>query len=521
MIEALFHIQTKEGTKVPFKLNGDQRRYDLMRTRKDLIPKARQRGFSSLGIAYQCVDCLGKEGTRAVLISHEAKATQRLLDKARYYFQYMNGPAPELGRHSRNEFFFPGMESTFYIGTAGAKAFGRGDTITHLHISEYAWWESDALKQVAGLFQAVPKSGTIRIESTGNGRTNDFYYMIENAEELGYKICFAPWWDNDEYQIDPVRGWAPEGYEHYFQDMQSKHNLTEAQLYWYWIKLLEFRMDLRYMQQEYPSELLEAFQATGGSVYPDVSRTKSEYWKTRYDNHDCLKAPLRIEYLEGHPRNRRTYVVGADASGGTGNDETAVQVFCLETLEQILEFGNKNIDPVMLAHLLIHYGNKYNEAFLVVEGNMHGIATHSLLIKHYNRQRIYKRILPTRSGKVKYGFNTTENTKQELVGSTKECMEHGIAIYGRKTIKQMSKFEEDPLTGRMGAPEDGLVIALGLACTGILKYRRYAYTILEDPRMEEAVNWEKTRWLPTFGEMYETITKRNKRTSMFGRQLRT
>lgn len=474
VIEAMFFIQSKTGERVPFILNEDQRLYDQRRTNKDIIPKARQRGISSLGIAYQVVDCLGREGTRAVLISHEARATQRLLDRAAYYIRNLRGCSAELGRHSRNEFYFPKTESTLYIGTAGARAFGRGDTITHLHISEYAWWESDALKQVAGLFQAVPLNGTIRIESTGNGRNNDFYYIVENASQLGYTVHFIPWWNNEEYRLPPpADGWTPEGYENYFQDLKTRYNLDEEQLYWYWIKLLEFRTDLRYLQQEYPSCLEECFQSTGGAVFVDLSVTKSTYWSKREERIEGVRAPVLTYYHTEHPKKGYTYVVGADPSGGTGNDEAAIQVLCLNTLEQVLETGSNLIDPVVFGHHLAALSRRYNEAWLVCESNNHGIATLSVLKKEYPTHRLYKRNLPTKTGTVKYGFPTTKETKQELIGAIKQLLELGLTLYGERTLKEMLRFEEDPETGELSAPEDGLVIALGLAAIGYFKYLRF------------------------------------------------
>jgi hypothetical protein len=136
VIETLFKVQNKQGSLVDFALNPSQFAYDEVRTSHDLIPKARQKGFSTFRVAVQLAKCLGIEGTRAVLISHEAQATQRLLDKAQLMLKHIKGPPPILGRNSRNELYFPKTESTYYIGTAGARAFGRGDTITDLHISE-------------------------------------------------------------------------------------------------------------------------------------------------------------------------------------------------------------------------------------------------------------------------------------------------------------------------------------------------------------------------------------------------
>jgi hypothetical protein len=56
---------------------------------------------------------------------------------------------------SKREFTFPKTNSMFYIGTAGARKFGRGDTITDLHCSEYAFWENP-VDLFSGLTDAVP-----------------------------------------------------------------------------------------------------------------------------------------------------------------------------------------------------------------------------------------------------------------------------------------------------------------------------------------------------------------------------
>jgi hypothetical protein len=508
-VETLFHIPNKQGVKVPFRLKAGQEAYDAVRTARDLIPKARQEGFSSFGIALQSVDCLGKEGTRSVLVSHEAESTTRLLDKARFYFQHMDGPKPVLGRKSRNEFYFPKTESSYYIGTAGARAFGRGDTITHLHLSEYAWWETDGLKHVAGLFQAVPLTGTIRIESTGNGRTNDFYYMVKNADKLGYKVFFWPWWRSEEYRLEPKHNWQPEGVEHEFQDIQSKYNLREDQMYFYWVKYCEFRQDLRMLKQEYPSSLEECFQATGGAVFDDeISLGRSSMWTWG------IKHAKRCTFMQDHPQKGKTYIIGSDPSGGTGNDDAACHIFCLDTLEQVLEFHNNTTDPVDLGHFLVELGKEYNEAFIVPEANNHGIATCSILKKFYPHGKIYKRKIP-KSGPPLFGFQTTEQTKQALVGAIRECLDLGIELYGRDTKQEMETFEE--VEGKLGGPSDNLVIALGLCCIGIQKWYRWAID-LEPKYPKPKPDLNQNYMYYTFEEVTESLEKR-KEIPLFGRQL--
>ena len=81
-----------------------------------------------------------------------------MLGKVHYMLDNIKGPAPTTKLANRNELSFPKTNSYFYIGTAGARKFGRGDTITHLHCSEIAFWQ-DPKSLVSGLYQAVPRTG--------------------------------------------------------------------------------------------------------------------------------------------------------------------------------------------------------------------------------------------------------------------------------------------------------------------------------------------------------------------------
>lgn len=465
VIEALFNIQDKEGLTVPFRLNPSQATYDTVRTNHDLIPKARQKGFSTYRVAIQLAECLGIPGTRAVLISHEAGATQRLLDRAQFMLKHIKGPQPVLGRNSRNELYFPKNESTYYIGTAGARSFGRGDTITSLHISEYAWWEGEAKRHVAGLMQAVPASGRVCIESTGNGQGNDFYYMCQHSKELGYNVFFRSWWEDDEYKLTAPSEWQATRHEEFFEKLRDRApQLTEDQLYWYYNKLLEFRGDTRLLQQEYPTVVQECFQATGHSVYTTVPWEENRsYEMTYYENY-------RINFLQGHPIPGYTYVLGADPSGGTLNDDAAIEVICLETLEEVCSFALNSIDPVAFAYLVVKLGRRFNEAYLIVEANNHGAAVIPILRKEYSINKIYRRQMTiSKTGRIPYGFINNETSKKEASGCLLECIELGLKIYDEKTKIELESIQEAD-NGNLGAKEDNRWMALCFACIGIKKY---------------------------------------------------
>lgn len=152
-IEDEFLIRAKEeqenqmGYIVPFKLNKVQRKYyDLLMQgysnnldgAREIILKARQQGFSSFILALFTVDFITKPNSRSVCISYRSSETKRLFKRVRFYIEsfcdknkfkikdYLSVDTKEELENATNG-------ASFYIGTAGAKVGGRGDTISNLH----------------------------------------------------------------------------------------------------------------------------------------------------------------------------------------------------------------------------------------------------------------------------------------------------------------------------------------------------------------------------------------------------
>lgn len=504
-IQSLFHIQNKDGLKVPFILNDAQLLLDRMdnptgRVRL-IIAKARQKGFSRGLLAKFAIRCLGREGTRAVVISHESDATKRLLGSASYYFKHMNSSRPTFGFNSTKEMSFPLRDSTYYIGTAGSRAFGRGDTITDLHCSEYAYW-ADAAQLSTGLFQAVPYNGRIYIESTGNGRTNDFYRTWKSAERMGFTRLFYPWFFDMEYSL-PVQSWKPDTTQHqgYLLEIQGRHKLTDQQMAWYQWKLRELKEDLKVMQQEYPSDPEECFQATGGAIFNNVNWLYNPLWEMiNYQG-------LYVNKLKGHPSPGLNYSFGGDPSGGTGNDDAAIVGCCIETGEQVFELAYNTINPLRFAGLMCEIGKWFNTAFLTCESNNHGAAVIPYLKENYPTHRIYKRKYGTATTPPIYGWLNTDNNKHALVGLMQEELDQ-VRLYGRKTCEELENFEETP-EGKMQGKSDNCVIAAGLSMIGLKRfsYLKDRYEEIFRRPMIEVV--DKPNYMTyTLDEVLENIRKR-------------
>lgn len=193
-----FQIIDKGGVSVPFAVNAFQEKFIQTMTGKDIILKARQCGFSSLLLAIFCVDFLTKENSRSVIISHDSPSAQRLLDRAKYFLSSIerDGYKIDLKYNSRVEMANSAKNSSLYIGAAGNRSFGRGDTLNNLLLSEFAFYD-DPQSMLASVLQALVPGGRVVIETTANGYNYfEDFWQKSKAGETG----FAPhFFGNDFY----------------------------------------------------------------------------------------------------------------------------------------------------------------------------------------------------------------------------------------------------------------------------------------------------------------------------------
>lgn len=200
LIEKYFEIVDKKQQVVPFLLNKAQEDFLGKMSEKNVILKSRQLGFSSLLLAVLTLRFLFKQNQRCVVVSHETSATQFLLDRVKFYVASLekkhNTKVP-LKYNSRSEMVNEAMNSTFYVGTAGSRSFGRGDTLTALLLSEFAFYDNPE-SLLTGALQAVVPDGLVFIETTANG-FNFFKTFWDGAQERGFKKHFyAPTWEYDD-----------------------------------------------------------------------------------------------------------------------------------------------------------------------------------------------------------------------------------------------------------------------------------------------------------------------------------
>ena len=471
-IEKMFYIVNREMKAIPFKLNPPQARLLKELGQMDIILKARQEGISSLILAMFAIDWLTIENIRCVVVSHEDKATQRLFDRVRYYIDSLSKTWPgelpyKMKYNSRREIVNTEKNSIFYIGTAGAKAFGRGDTINNLHLSELALWP-DQERVMTGLLQAVPKDGRISIESTANGMGDYFYdlWIKSQSGKSGFKTHFLPWFELPDY-IMPVT--YPLELTEAEQMLINKYGLSREQIAWRRWKINQMGGDYTdpnswdRFNQEFPENAEMAFIMSGNPVWsPNIIRHyMATTQKPKLVGNLRGYNPVNIEphekgYLKiwKQPDEFHTYAIGVDVSEGKmisdddvrkERDASCAQVFDKNTYEQVAVWYG-NIDPDKLGRELDMLGRYYNNALIGVERNAIGVTPLIVLRDLYYPNLYYRERIGLMVEKVtaELGWVTDSISKESIIAdATNLLRDKRIALYDEDTIAEMRHFVRD------------------------------------------------------------------------------
>src|SRR5690606_10028338 len=338
----------EEAMVMPFRPNRAQRRFIRRLWHRNLILKARQLGFTTL-IAILWLDhALFNADQRCGIIAQDREAAEAIFrDKVR--FAYNNLPAEirerfPLARDSAVELLFAHNNSSIRVATSM-----RSGTIHRLHVSEFgkicAKYPDKAAEVITGSIPAVPTNGILVIESTGEGRTGEFFKMVgaAHAKHISkqqltakdYRFHFYAWWQEPKYRMEAATVPITREEHEYFDKIEVEMDcvIDPDQRAWYVAtKHADFSRAAEKMWQEHPSTPDEPFQvSTEGNYYakdmialrkrggvttiPVLDLTVQTFWDI--GNHDgCavwfhqeLRGEDRfIDYYEAHGEDLRHYV---------------------------------------------------------------------------------------------------------------------------------------------------------------------------------------------------------------------
>ena len=501
-IESCLAIVDKtEDTKlVPFRFNPVQSDYYGKRTRRDIIVKSRKQGFSTLIQALFLHACLFRPNTRAVIVSAEEDATKRLFGRLKVMLKEAAWTIPT-DRNSDGAVTFPATNSSFYIGTAGAKKFGRGDDITHAHLSEVAHYEDPSIE--TAVQGALVEGAWYVMETTANGAGTPFHdqWMRATRGESNWAPHFYGWWQ-DPLNVRPNIGLVRLTDEE--QTLIRTFNLSLEQIAWRrWMMSDMAHPEL--FPQEYPATATEAFLTSGRMLFDWEALEAMDRSKlpVKWQGHivdrgrevrfeDDPKGPLMIWRT---PDDHGIYLITADAADGIPGEAYSVgDVYDARTWEQVAQWRG-HCDPKAFAGVLEHLGAYYNWAILYPERKYPGNATILKL-----SEDAYPNIMADPDSKDgALGFDTTEKSKAIYISDGRDAVRNrDIKINSPVTLSEMRTFclIDGKMRPQSGCWQDTVITA----CKAANTLQRLAI----DPERVERVRKHVTRFRDRFGRGAQT-----------------
>ena len=489
---------------------------------KSIVLKARQQGMSTdiLGRFFWKTITLPNQTT--VVISHTAQATENLLMKVRLYYENLPDVfRPEVEYRTKNRFYWPKLNSSFYIGTAGGVGVGRGDTINNLHCSELPEWEGDPKETFLAALAAVPPTGEVVIESTAKGIGNYYHAMWRDAERGKgmFNPIFLPWMMDPAYRYDVRPGEdldefykAPKEWE----DYEKEFKLSEEQKKWHRIMRQQYG---EVFDQEYPASAELAFIASSRCYFSSaaikgyrkmVEEAKPKVvgsLKRNIDKVEVVPDKHGAVTIWKEPNPETHYVIFADVAEGLEHgDYSCAYVYDVWDRDYVAEWHGR-VDPDLFADELDMLGRLYagidgRLALVGVERNNHGYATLVRLKRDLHYPRIYYRKRFDKRVKEEtesLGWLTDVTTKRWMLDLFAGHLRDGVVgVFSAALLNECETFMRAENPNRVGGAEppnndDRVMAAAGCLVISVdipPKPVSVAEAPWKKPTAEEFLNWK-------------------------------
>lgn len=590
-LENLLRIETKAGTLEPFKPN-DQQLFilnlvsalrELNLPVKLIILKARQIGMSTLGAALLFHATSLWPHRHSKVVAHDLDTTELLFDKSKLFYSklpeepLLRPPTEKYGR--KGIIFAAPLHSRITLTTAGNDEVGTGATIQNLHGSELSKWEHPH-KVMTSVMQTIPPPSVnpntmVIFESTANGYGDSFHELYLGAKEnkeqlikdlhdnwndrakikellashprdLEFIPVFFPWHEFKEYtDAIPDEKWFKGSLTPEELELKARYKLTIGQLAFRRRKIRELANneaakpeDL--FRQEYPSNDIEAFLATGQNYFSATELQKMkpgspvykgrlietqqfDYEKYKVSHTDPETGKYVPEMQEDpygeltvwqKPEEYHQYAIGVDVAMGErdNNDYSVIEVFDKETGLQVAEWWGR-VHPDILARYAVQLGAWYNEAIVAIERNGLGVAAVTSLqntlysfpyIQNSSNFAVIQEA-PTEM----WGWPTTQVTKPQIINDmAKLIRDREVKFQSQKLLHEALAFRQEGT--KFAAPEgkhDDCVMAVAI-CLRVMLEHPYqkemmpgAIPLADRREMEQSAELQTEDWDPEFEEV--------------------
>lgn len=462
--------QTKK--KVWLRPNAEQEKYYAKMTRRDLILKPRQVGFTQFSINLGVDNCIFVPGTQEGMMAHKKeKAVAELFQRVRDTFEWFVEDWGKLipltfDKDNANQLIVMTAGSRIMKTSYSVSHDFRSSSLTRLHMSEASRVD---IKRAQGSIDSVPELGQVIMETTANGREKVFYSAWKATKDAKrrkniyvWEHHFFPWFEH--YPEPGSHVTVP---EHFALDDKEKHlkamGASDQAIAWRRYKIAEnFLDDPDKFDEEYPSDDETCFLG-GRSFIPRKYLVMLDKWVVAPAKQGHLVPDgswMRLmEDDRGYlsiwqtPKIGESYVIGADVSEGVGQDWSVAYVRQRSNGNYVARIRGQYF-PEEFAEALLMLAKYFNSAWICFELNNHGHVLKDRLVNKHNYANLYRRRVldeTSSSWMMQVGFRTDRTSKERVASNFVARLREGkVHPYCEDLLTELTTFQRDD-NGRLGA----------------------------------------------------------------------
>jgi len=399
---------------------------EIKKYKLNIINKSRQMGISTLVAAHAVDKMLHNESFKVLVIAVNQDVAKNIVDKVKVLF---NGlpvwlkAKVKLVNSNKTEVIFDNGSKIKAVASSGTA--GRSEAVSLLIIDEAAH-----IVNISDIWTSAQSTlatgGDAIVLSTPNGVGNWFHKQCQIAQEkvpdedsgMVFNYIELPW------QLHPER------------DQEWRDSQTA---------LLG--------ERESAQECDCSFITSGNSL---VEGEILEWYNQNYVTDPLEKrGPAGDFWIWKYPDYTKQYVVAVDVARGDGEDDSVIDVYDVEDMEQVAQYVGK-IDTTTLGHMAVTIATDYNKAYLIIDNKNIGWDTVQIPIDmkydnlHYSFRddqyvdemvSLRKRYdLKGKEDKVP-GFTTTTKNRPMIISKIQIAFRNrDVIIRSKRTINQMFSF---------------------------------------------------------------------------------
>lgn len=288
-LDNIYFIRNDEGERVKFTRNEAQRAFYSEMALRNVLPKARKLGFSTLIAILICDACVFRKGHIAGIIDLTLDDAVDKLGIIKFAYDNLHPrirAANPLVK-ANQEYLEWRNGSSVSVGTSY-----RGGTPADLHISEFGKISVNSPESAreieTGAITSVPNTGRIFVESTAHGTSGRFAEMVKRAKAKAdaglpltvrdFKFHFYGWWMKRENRLPNNLVTIPIELKKYFAEVEAKigRRIDADQRAWYASE--HDRLGPDDIKEEAPSTVDELFYVSQQGTFwrEEISRARRE-----------------------------------------------------------------------------------------------------------------------------------------------------------------------------------------------------------------------------------------------------